>query len=732
MKREPQPPVSRNDADEALAAELAQHEVSGAKPYRFDLERRDFFKLMGCGLVVGLAVRRATAQESGARTGINREPMSDDIAPWIHIAETGNVTVYTGKVEVGQNSRTSLTQQVAEELHVAPESIAMLMGDTDLTPYDAGTFGSRTTPQMGTQLRKVSAVARETLINLAAQRVNAPKNAKLTAENGVVRNPASGKSISYGELTKGQKLVKLASGDDDPPALEPAASWRIAGHPLPKVKGQTFVTGEHQYTVDEKLPDMQVGKVLRPPAFRSTLASLDDSAAKQIPNVTVIHDGNFVGVTAPDLPTAEKALKALKAEWKTEPQITEAELFSYLKEHPEQGRVQGEGATGGNAYTVGSVEKGRAGAAKSLQSNYTIAYIQHAPLEPRAAVAQWSDGKVQVWTGSQRPFAVKEELAQAFHISQNNVRVVIPDTGSAYGGKHTGEAAVEAARLAKGAGKPVKLIWTREEEFTWAYFRPAGVADVRSAVSSDGKITAWEFDNYNSGPAAIRTPYNIPNQRIQYHGTEAPPLRQGSYRGLAATFNHFARESHMDELARELKMDPLEFRLKNLADERLRAVYQAAAERFGWGKAQSTKDRAFGIAGGFEKGGYQATCVEVALGGPEIRVTRVVLAWDCGPIVNPDGVRNQIMGAIVQGLGGALFETIHFDRGKVLNPHFADYRMPRFTDTPEIDIVVIDRKDVPPFGAGETPIMGVAPAIANAVHAATGNRIRTMPLQKLV
>jgi CO/xanthine dehydrogenase Mo-binding subunit len=732
MKREPQPPISGNDADEALAAELAQHEVSGAKPYRFGLERRDFFKLMGCGLVVGLAVRRATAQESGARTGINREPMSDDIAPWIHIAETGNVTVYTGKVEVGQNSRTSLTQQVAEELHVAPESIAMLMGDTDLTPYDAGTFGSRTTPQMGTQLRKVSAVARETLINLAAQRMNAPKNAKLTAENGVVRNPASGKSISYGELTKGQKLVKLASGDDDPPALEPAASWRIAGHPLPKVKGQTFVTGEHQYTVDEKLPDMQVGKVLRPPAFRSTLASLDDSAAKQIPNVTVIHDGNFVGVTAPDLPTAEKALKALKAEWKTEPQITEAELFSYLKEHPEQGRVQGEGATGGNAYTVGSVEKGRAGAAKSLQSSYTIAYIQHAPLEPRAAVAQWSDGKVQVWTGSQRPFAVKEELAQAFHISQNNVRVVIPDTGSAYGGKHTGEAAVEAARLAKGAGKPVKLIWTREEEFTWAYFRPAGVADVRSAVSSDGKITAWEFDNYNSGPAAIRTPYNIPNQRIQYHGTEAPPLRQGSYRGLAATFNHFARESHMDELARELNMDPLEFRLKNLADERLRAVYQAAAERFGWGKAQSTKDRAFGMAGGFEKGGYQATCVEVALGGPEIRVTRVVLAWDCGPIVNPDGVRNQIMGAIVQGLGGALFETIHFDRGKVLNPHFADYRMPRFTDTPEIDIVVIDRKDVPPFGAGETPIMGVAPAIANAVHAATGNRIRTMPLQKLV
>jgi isoquinoline 1-oxidoreductase len=734
MKHEEKMPIAPvQNFDDSLAAELAQQQVSGAAPYRFDLERRDFFKLMGCGLVVGFAVRSGVAQESGARQGPNRESMPEDIAPWIHIAESGDVTVYTGKVEVGQNARTALTQQVAEELHVAPESIRMLMGDTDLTPYDAGTFGSRTTPQMGTQLRKISALARETLINLAAERMKAGKTDKLSAENGVVRNPATGRSISYGELTRGQKLVKVASGDDDPPALELPANWRVAGKPLLKVDGRAFVTGEHRYTVDETLPEMLVGKVLRPPAFRSTLVSLDDSQAKLIPNVTVVRDSNFVGVTAPDLPTAEKAIKALKPEWKTEPQIAEAELFGYLKDHPEQGRSGGgEGGSGGNAYTVGSIENGHAGADATLQQTYTVAYIQHAPLEPRAAVAHWTGGKVQVWTGSQRPFAVKEEVAQAFHISPDNVRVLIPDTGSAYGGKHTGEAAVEAARLAKAAGKPVKLIWTREEEFTWAYFRPSGVIDVRSAAKKDGTITAWEFDNYNSGPAAIRTPYNIPNQRIQFHPTEAPPLRQGSYRGLAATANHFARESHMDELARAIGMDPLAFRLKNTTDPRLRAVYEAAAQRFGWANAHSTKQRGFGIAGGFEKGGYQATCVEIALGGPEIVVKRVVLAWDCGPIVNPNGVRNQIMGAIVQGLGGALFETIHFDRGKVLNPHFADYRVPRFSDTPEIDIVVLDRKEERPMGAGETPIMGVAPAIANAVHAATGNRIRTMPLQKLV
>ena len=718
---------------EAFDAELAQQQVSGPKPHHFELERRDFFKLMGSGLVVGFALRSGVAQESGARQGPGREAMPEDIAPWIHIAESGDVTVYTGKVEVGQNQRTALTQQVAEELHVSPESIQMLMGDTDLTPYDAGTFGSRTTPQMGTQLRKVSALARETLITLAAQRMKAGKSDKLSAENGVVRDPATGRSVSYGELTKGQKLVKIASGDDDPPALELATNWRVAGKPYPKIDGREFVTGEHRYTVDEVLPEMLAGKVLRPPAFRSTLSSLDDSAAKQIPGVTVVRDGSFVGVTAPDLPTAEKALKALKAEWKTEPQITEAELFSYLKDHPEQGRAGGgEGGFGGGAYTAGSIESGHAAGDTTLQQTYTIAYIQHAPLEPRAALANWSGGKLQVWTGSQRPFAIKDELAQAFRIAADNVRVVVPDTGAAYGGKHTGEAAVEAARLAKAAGKPVKLIWTREEEFTWAYFRPSGVAEVRSAVKKDGTITAWEFDNYNSGPSAIRTPYNIANQRIQFHPTQSPPLRQGSYRGLAATFNHFARESHMDELARMLSMDPLQFRMKNLTDARLRAVFEAAAGRFGWGKTPSTKERGFGLAGGYEKGGYMATFVEVALGGPEIRVKRVVVAWDSGPVINPNGLRNQIMGAVVQGLGGALFETVHFDRGKVLNPHFAEYRVPRFSDAPEVEVVLLDRKDVPPMGAGETPIMGVAPAIANAVHAATGNRIRTMPLQKLV
>jgi isoquinoline 1-oxidoreductase len=310
------------------------------------------------------------------------------------------------------------------------------------------------------------------------------------------------------------------------------------------------------------------------------------------------------------------------------------------------------------------------------------------------------------------------------------VRVIVPDTGSAYGGKHTGEAAVQAARLAKAAGAPVKLVWTREEEFTWAYFRPAGVIDVHAGAAKDGTLTAWEFHNYNSGPAAIQTQYEVPNQRIEFHPTQSPPLRQGSYRSLAAAANHFARESAMDELAHSLGMDPLEFRLKNLREPRLRAVFETAAKRFGWGKQKPSPGQGFGLAGGFEKGGYVATCAEVIVD-PATRTARivhVVEAWDCGPVINPNGLRNQIEGAIMMGIGGALFEDVHFADGRVLNPHFSQYRVPRFRELPKIEVELIDRKEVPPFGAGETPIVGIAPAVANAIFKATGMRLRSMPM----
>jgi len=275
----------------------------------------------------------------------------------------------------------------------------------------------------------------------------------------------------------------------------------------------------------------------------------------------------------------------------------------------------------------------------------------------------------------------------------------------------------------------VKLVWTREEELTWAYFRPAGVIDVRSGVLRDGTLVAWRFDNYNSGPAGISTPYDVPNQQIEFHPSDSP-LRQGSYRGLAATANHFARESHMDELSHLVAMDPLEFRLKNLRDARLRAVFEAAANKFGWSRQKSSATRGIGIAGGVEKGGYLATCAEVAIDAftRTVRIVRVVEAFECGAIVNPNGLRNQIEGAVVQAIGGALFEAIHFENGRILNPHLADYRVPRFSDLPQIDVEVLDRRDLPSAGAGETPLIGLAPAVGNAIFAATGIRLRALPL----
>jgi len=471
--------------------------------------------------------------------------------------------------------------------------------------------------------------------------------------------------------------------------------------------------------------------VLRPSGYRATLAALDASGAQRMAKVTVVHDGDFVGVVAPDPTTATRALGGIKAQWNSPAQISETELYDYLRGKGAIATSQsGEGGGRANSHETGSVESGMASADKKIESTYTVAYIQHAPLEPRAAVAEWNGDKLTVWTGTQRPFAVRDELAQAFHLPEKNVRVIVPDTGSGYGGKHTGEAAVEAARLAKAAGKPLKLQWTREEEFTWAYFRPAGVIDVRAGARSDGTLVAWEFHNYNSGPAAINTFYNVANQKIQFHPASAPPLRQGSYRGLAATANHFARESAMDEIAHTIGMDPLQFRLKNISDPRLRAVFETAAKRFGWGQQKSSTTRGFGIAGGFEKGGYVATCAEVVvdLQSSAVRIARVVEAWDSGPVVNPNGLKNQIEGAIVQGIGGALFEDVHFANGRVLNPHFSSYRVPRFRDLPAIEVEIINRKDVPPSGAGETPIVGLAPAVANAIFAATGKRLRAMPL----
>jgi CO/xanthine dehydrogenase Mo-binding subunit len=356
-----------------------------------------------------------------------------------------------------------------------------------------------------------------------------------------------------------------------------------------------------------------------------------------------------------------------------------------------------------------------AGVVRTFDASYRIPYIAHVPLEPRAAVAEWDNGKVTVWTGTQRPFGVRGELAEAFRIAEDKIRVIVPDMGSGYGGKHTGDAAIEAARLARAVNRPVKLVWSRAEEFAWAYFRPAGVIDIKSGVDANGRILAWAFDNWNSGNSGIQTPYDIPSVSNVFHPAKSP-LRQGSYRALAATANHYAREMHMDAMARALDVDAVEFRMRHLKDERMRNVLTAVAEKIRWPKP-SVAGRALGIACGTEKGGYVATAAEVSKAGADFKVERVVIAFECGAIVNPDGLDNQVEGSVVQGLGGALFEAIDFADGHLRNGTMEQYRVPRFKDVPPIDTILLDRRDLPSAGAGEASIVAVAPAIGSAVRA---------------
>ncbi|HUL74576.1 MAG TPA: molybdopterin cofactor-binding domain-containing protein [Vicinamibacterales bacterium] len=693
--------------DDRVGLEPERYELREGRSYRFEFERRDFLRAltaMGGGLLVVATLPEAAAQESGQSRAGGSAP--GDLASWIHIDGTGHVTVYTGKVEIGQNIRTSLAQTVGDELRVRLSSISLVMADTALTPFDQGTFGSRTTPTMAPQLAKVAATAREILIDLAAAAWNVDRTTLKSADGKVTA--ANGRSATYGELTAGKALAGAVAAS---PVEMPRDAWTLRGTPARKVDGRAFVTGQHAYSPDIVRPNMQVGKMVRPIAVGATPRSVDDSKARALDGVTVVRDGAFIGVVAPHERAARAAAAAVVVEWdRLAGQPTSATIYDHLKQ-----TSASSGGRGGGGRVVGDVAAARSSAAHVLEASYHIPYIAHVPLEPRSAVAEWADGNVTVWCGTQRPFGVRTEVADAFHLAEDHVRVIVPDMGSAYGGKHTGEHAIEAARLAKAAGRPVKIVYTRAEEFMFGYLRPAGVIDVRAAVDASGRLTSWEFDNYNSGNAAIQTPYVVPNQRVAFHASDSP-FRQGSYRGLAATANNYVREMHMDAVARAIGADAVEFRLKHIDDPRLRAVLTAAAEKSGWPKP-SAPGRALGIACGVEKGGYIATTAELSKTADGFKIERLVVVFECGAIVNPDGLRNQTEGAVVQGLGGALFEAIEFADGQMLNGTMAQYRVPRFKDVPPIDVILLDRRDLPSAGAGETPIICVAPAIGAAARA---------------
>ncbi|HEV2293122.1 MAG TPA: molybdopterin cofactor-binding domain-containing protein [Tepidisphaeraceae bacterium] len=676
--------------------------------YDFGFSRRSFMQVLGAGILVSATVGSALAQE---RRGNRGGGIGGSTAPILlnsrlHIGTDGTITVLTGKVEGGQGSRAQITQAAAEELRVPVQQIRLIMADTALTPDDGMTVGSRTTPSTLPAVRKACAAARDMLAEFASRR-------------------PEGRPISYADLAKSEQSAE-AMKKTLPPDVQvtPVGEWKVLGTDIPRPGRRDIVTGAQKYPSDITRPGMLYGKVLRPPSYGATLTEIDLAPAKAMDGVVVVREGNFVGVAAPNTHLAKRAIAELAktAKWEPAPHPSSAKLFAHLREHAKGGVPENKLA-----------EQMRT-AAKTLRGSYDVAYVQHAPMEPRAAVAEWADGAVTIWTSTQAPGRVRGEVAGAFHIPQDKVRIIVPDFGGGFGGKHTGETAVEAARIAKAAAKPLALRWTRAEEFTWASFRPAAAIECAAALDADGKLAAWHFVNINSGRSSIDPPYRVGEKDIHSVETDAP-LRHGSYRALASTANTFARESFMDELALAAGKDPLAFRLDHLDEPRLRAVLETAAAKFGWSAqrraSKSTAGRGIGLACGTDKGSVVAACAEVAVNQAtgDIKVLRVTQAFECGKITSPENLRSQVEGAIVMGLGPALREAMVFQDGKIGNASFWKYAVPRIKDLPPLDIHLLDRPDLPSVGAGETPLIAIAPAIANAVCHAIGDRLRAMPLR---
>jgi isoquinoline 1-oxidoreductase len=642
-------------------------------------------------------------------------------ARWLLVRSDGTVTAFAGKVEYGQNIRTGFAIEVAYELRLRPEQVDVVLGDTDATPWDMGTFGSQSTARVGLQLRRAAATARKALLELAAERLDLPAE-ELVAEGGRIHSRTqTGGGLSYGELVAGRKVEREV--DDSAPLTDEA--FTVLGPSVARLDAEARVTGQATYSYDVALPGMLFARILRPPSHETRLLSVDSSAAERMPGVTVVKEDDLVAVLAEDDARAGRAIGALQAKWEESASGSHQDLPRLLKEAAQDAQVVQES---------GDLEAGFRAADATLTATYFVPHVANLPMEPRAAVARWEDGRLEVWAGTQRPFGLRAELATYFGMPEDKVRVIAPDIGGGFGAKSYYPAGLEAARLAKAAGRPVRVAYTRQEDTLAGTFRPAALIQIRSGFRSDGTITAWQYDAFHAGPFAMMArrgsecPYDVPNLAVTVYSAKSL-LRVGSYRSLGGAVNHFARESHIDEIAHTAGIDQVDLRLRNLSHPRFRRALAAAAERFGWGRARSPSDRGFGAAIGMDVGSYVGTCLEVEVNGRELKVRRVVTALDCGLTVDPEGARSQVEGSTVMGLGVALYEAIEFQDGRVLNPTFTRYRVPRTTDAPDVEALLVGDPETPSTGAGEPAIVTVAPAIANAVFDQTGQRIRELPLQ---
>ncbi len=688
------------------------------------MSRRRFFQLLGGGVVVlvGLGPLPAFSQDADRF-------YPQDFNAYLVIGKNGRVTVFSGKIEMGQGVLTSQAQLVAEELGVALESIDMVLGDTDRCPVDMGTFGSLTTRKFGPVLRAAAAQARAELTALAARKLGvAPE--QLSVENGVVSvvgQPA--RSVSYGELSRGARIARTLDGKA---ILRSASQFQVVAGSPKRLDGPEKVTGAAKYTADVRATGLLYARVRRPPSHGAKLLHLDTSAAEHRPGVTLVNQDGLIAVLHADPQAAEEALTSIKAHWQSaEPQVDVESIYDHL--------ISGAAPLKTLAQR-GDVAAARARATRVFEASYQKGYVAHATIEPHAAVAEVKAGRATIWASTQTPFATRDRVAKALGLDPKSVRVITPFLGGGFGGKSADAPAVEAARLAKITGKPVQVAWTRAEEFFNDTFDPACVVKVVSGVQANGKITLWDYAVYCAGDRGAVSCYDIPDARFRstgglLHGadealTALHPFAVGPWRAPGANMNTFATESQIDMMAAAIGEDPLEFRLRNVTDARMRRVLQAAADAFGWQPALRPSRRGVGLACNIDAGTYVATMAEVkvdrASGG--VSVMRVVCAQDMGIVVNPEGAKMQIEGGITMGLGYTLSEELRFRGGDILDRNFGSYGIPSFSRVPRIETVLVKNDDLAPQGGGEPPITTTGAVIANALFDATGVRLFRLPM----
>ncbi|MFH1716217.1 MAG: molybdopterin cofactor-binding domain-containing protein [Planctomycetota bacterium] len=684
------------------------------------VSRREFLQGLGGGIVILFAAGGPTAY--GQRRGGGERP---DFNAYLRVGEDGRVTCFTGKVELGQGPITSLAQTLADELDVSIDSVDMVMGDTALCPYDAGTWGSMTTPYFGPVLRAAGAEARAILMGLAAVRLKVPKD-RLAVKDGVVFDKTNeATKVTYAQLTQGKKIERRLEQE---PKIKGVGEYSLIGKSLTRRDAREKVTGKAKYTGDIRVDGMVCAKILLPPAHGATLKSLDASEVEKMEGFQVIRDGELVAVLHKNGDEAENALSKIKAEYDIpEAPFDDKTVFDYFVNNAGDGRVIEKG---------GDLDNGHKLAKEVVEGTYLNGYVAHSPMEPHTALAKFEGDELTVWASTQTPFGLQRQLANDFKIPIEKIRVITPFVGGGFGGKISNGQAIHAVRLAKIAGKPVQVAWTRADEFFYDTFRPAAVVQIKSGFSEAGKIVSWDYNIHGMGGRGAKLFYSVPNNRTTVYGN----LRDGKRPHLFATgpwrapdnnTNSFARESHIDVMALTAKMDPLDFRLRNVTDERMLRVLKAGADKFGWTPAQKTPSgRGYGIACGDDVNVPVVLFAEVKVDERtgSVQVKRVVCAQDIGLVINPEGAIIQAEGCVTMGMGYALTEEVHFKGGKIIDLNFDSYELPRFSWVPQIEVVLIPADESPSRGGGEPGIICMGGVIANAVYDATGARVNQIPI----